>query len=371
MKSIKSLFLIFVFTSCFSTNKFSERFVEINEEVSNVHFLPKLIEKEITKDFFLEIIPIDAKEMNFICYEKTLFGGDYSKEKSVITLIDEELNNPKLSQGEIFRLNNKKQRINFINDKIKSHEIPDLVGNSLIKKLLYINEGTDGVESKGGTEWPSTYNPYKIGGRYLSVFKLRFKNQTDKVKTFKSENLVFHSGEEQLKPYTMNYYEDIFSMNVELLKILYRINLPDDFSVPPGQIVTKYIATPSLNTNIPSLVISVLPHDLYSNFEYSVSTIKENLSTRLRQIHFVAENEFKLGLIKYYFVIFTENDQVIILKDNSIFLSNELLEQKIDVYCLASVENGFAFDKIIDLKINDHTKNVFTLKFSEIIDHNY
>tara|TARA_B110000908_G_C10223573_1_gene436678 strand:+ start:22 stop:1137 length:1116 start_codon:yes stop_codon:yes gene_type:complete len=363
------ILLILIFISCSSNKNIAENYIEIEDSLIDIQFSPSLLENEIMENLFLKIEPVDAKELNRISYEKTLFGGDYLKEASIMTLLEEKLNNGELSQSKKNGLNQKKQRIMYINQMIDSNQMPREIGEALITKLWDLREGTDGIESKINTEFTSQYNPYKIDSKYLSVFKLEFVNESNEVKTFKRESLVFNSGDEQLMPFGIEYFDKVFDQNQEVLRVAHRINLPEELSIPPGQSITKYVSISAINPNVSSIIASALSENISSNFQYSISRGAEKKSIRLRQIHLEANNEFKLGLKRYYFAILTEDSRVYILKENTIYLPEELMSQKINIYGLASIENGFAVDKILGLRINDSESNIFKFEFSEQIKH--
>lgn len=371
MKTNYTIFLIALLVSCSSTKQIPEKYAEINNNSVDVKFSPRLIEKEIGSNFFIEIEPIDARDIDSLSYEKALFGGDYHKNKSVLTLIEEKYSKPDLSQNEKSDLGTLKQRIDFISEEVNSGQVPADVGEALKYKLWYLDDGIDIIESKRFVIYPSTYNPYKIGANYLSVIKMRFHNASTEVKVFKRKSLLINSGEEQLEPYGLDYFEEIYGNNQKVLRIAHRLSLPDELTVPPGQSITKYVSIPSLNVNVSSIIASVIEDKSHVDFKYDLTIESNNDLVRLRQIHFKAEKEFKTGVRKYYFVIQTEDSRIITLKENTIYLPDELMNQKLDIYSLASIDGGFAFDKILGLRISDSTSNVFWLKFEEEVKNNW
>lgn len=339
--------------------------LKIDEAFQKVSFIPDEIPHEIAPGFELLITPIDAKVMNQIAHETTSYDGDYEKIRSVSTLIKEELRQANLSKEERRRIESRKQIVDFVREKVNGGEIPETVGEYLTWKLWNKPVGTDGIETSIGRGYPSLYNPYKLNNKYLSVFRLAFKNTSEAVKRVKLNELLFNSGYEQLYPFETSYFEKIYETEQEKLRIIYRINMPNELIVPSGETVIKYVSIPSLNPTTKDLDVKLIQEDANQSFKFNVNVDEQSLTTLLEKITFKAQDEWKLQVLRYYFVITTPDKQIHVIKDNTLFLPQEIKNEKLSIYGIATLSSGYTFAKKENFTLSQYPYSEIELKFEE------
>lgn len=355
-----------IFIGCSPTKKIANKeTLKIDEAYQKVSFTPETITQEIASGFEILVTPIDAKAMNQIAYETTYFDGDYEKIQSVSTLFEEQLRQTNLSKEERRRIELRKQIVDFVKEKINRGEITKTAGEYLMWKLWNKAEGTDGTETSIGRGYPSQYNPYKVDRKYLSVFQLTFKNTSKTVKRIKLSELLFNSGYEQLYPFETSYFEKIYETEQEKLRIIYRINMPIELVVPPGETVIKYVSIPSLNPTTKDLDVKIIQEEKTQSFKFTVNVEEQSQSTLLEKITFKAEDEWKLKVQRYYFVIITPDNQIHIIKDNSLFLPQEIKSERLNIYGIATLSSGYTFAKRENFSLSQYQYNEIELKFEE------
>ena len=359
------LIWIIVFYGCSSTKIPKKETIKIDETYQKVSFTPETISKEISTGFQISITPIDAKEMNGIAYTTTLFDGDYEKKKSISTIIEEQLKQLNLSEEERRKIELRQQISDYIKDKIKQGELPENAGDNLMWKLWNKNAGTDGTERSIGRGFPGIFNPYKVNNKYLSVFRLTFKNTSRVVKRLELRELLFNSGYEQLYPFETSYFEKLYENDQEKLRIIYRLNMPNELVMPPGETVIKYVSTPSLNPTIQNLNVKLIQDEQTESFNYSVQIDGQSQTTFLEKYTFKAKNEFNLQVKRYYLILVTENNQIHIIKENSLFLPQEIKLDNLNLYAVATLYTGYTFGKLENFKLSQYPSNQIEIKFSE------
>jgi hypothetical protein len=357
---------VILFLGCSPTKKIpKKKTLKIEEVYQKISFSPETISKEVKSGFEILVTPIDAKEMNQITFETTYYDGDYEKKQSVSTLIEQQLRQSTLSKDERRRIERKKQVVDFVKEKINRGEIPKTVGDDLMWKLWNKTKGTDGVETSIGRGYPSLLNPYKVNRKYLSVFQLTFKNTSSSVKRIKLKELLFNSGYEQLYPFETSYFEKFYEEEQEILRIIYRLNMPNELVVPPGETVIKYVSIPSLNPTTKGLDVKLIQDDITQSFKFSVNIEEQSQTTLLEEITFKAEDEWKLQVQRYYFVIVTPDNRIHIIKDNSLFLPQEIKSKKLNIYGIASLSTGYTFAKKENFSLNQYQSSEVELEFEE------
>jgi len=358
--------LTIIFVGCSQTKQIPKKeTLQVDETYSKVTFTPEAINHEIDTGFEIIVTPIDAKAMNKIAYKTTNYDGNYEKTHSVSTLIEDQLRQTNLSKKERKRIEWRKEIIDFVKEKTNRGEIPRTIGEHLTWKIWNKTEGTDGTKKSIGKGYPSLYNPYKVNRKYLSVFKLTFKNTSKKVKRMKLSDLLFNSGYEQLYPYKTSYFEKIYDSEQEKLRIIYRINMPNELLVPPGETVIKYVSIPSLNTATKELDVKLIQEDVTQNFKFNVEVEEQFQETLLEKITFKAEDESKLQVLRYYFIIKTPDNQIYIIKDNSLFLPQEIKNERLSLYGIATLSSGYTFVKKENFTLSQYQSNEIELKFEE------
>lgn len=76
--------------------------------------------------------------------------------------------------------------------------------------------------------------------------------------------------EEQLYPLASEYFEVNLKGFKEKIKNSYRLNIPNELIITPGQRVNKYIAVPAINSLNNKLQVQFIRNSNVINFEFSV-----------------------------------------------------------------------------------------------------
>jgi hypothetical protein len=252
-----------------------------------------------------------------------------------------------------------------VRSKVELGEIPNVAGERLMWKLWNKEEGIEGKETSIGRGYPSDLNPYKVNGKYLSVFQVTLKNTTSTVKKIRMSELLFNSGYEQLYPFETSYFDKLYQNDQEKLRIIYRLNMPEEMLVPPGKTVIKYVSVPSINPATKDLDVKIIQDATAKNFSFIVNIEEQSQSTTLENITFKALDESKLQVMRYYFVLVTPDNRVHIIKNNTIFLPQDVRKDKISIYGIATLPTGYAYVKKENFTLGlDQFSEVF-LNFSE------
>ncbi len=339
--------------------------LKIDESYQRINFTPETITSQINSDFDLTITPIDAKLMNQVIYETASYDGNYEKIQSVSTLMEEQLRKKTLSKEERRNVEFRKQIVEYLREKISQRELPRSVGEYLTWKIWNKSEGTDGTKISIGNGYPSLNNPYKVNRKYLSVFRLTFKNMSTSIKRIDLDNLLFNSGYEQLYPFKTSYFEKLYEDDQEKIRTIYRLNIPNELVVPPGEVIVKYVSIPSLNPTTEGLNIKYISEGETKKFEFDVSIEEQLQTTLLEKITFKAEDEWKLQVKRYYWVIVTPDDQIHIIKNNSLFLPQEIKDKNLSIYGIATLITGYTFAKKENFTLSQYLHNEVELDFNE------
>jgi apolipoprotein N-acyltransferase len=168
-----------------------------------------------------------------------------------------------------------------------------------------------------------------------------------------------------LYPFETSYFEKFYEEEQEILRIIYRLNMPNELVVPPGETVIKYVSIPSLNPTTKGLDVKLIQDDITQSFKFSVNIEEQSQTTLLEEITFKAEDEWKLQVQRYYFVIVTPDNRIHIIKDNSLFLPQEIKSKKLNIYGIASLSTGYTFAKKENFSLNQYQSSEVELEFEE------
>ncbi len=347
MNRIFIIFSLLVLNSC--APKRLKKTVELS--YSNVIFKPTELSKKINSNLTLNIEPIDAKKLNNEIFEASRLDGSYEKALIQSYIYQEEVKQS-LSIEEKRKLEIATSIDNFLN-KAGNDNIPESVVINFKEKVLntYLlgkSYGFNGSEVNyfRGNERYKILNPYNNNNKYLSVFKLTFKNSGNAIEEIESKNFQILNNNELLYPFKNLYFEDNLK-GQESLKFIYRMNLPDNLRIVSGQTVVKYISIPALNTEYKNLVINYIINDKTIDFPYDITLETKNEVENFLEFQ-IMQSQYS-GNYRYYYVIKTD-EAVFPLDGNSFFINEKNISQPISIYRLT-----------IDSHYNKHSifKNTF------------
>ena len=326
------LFMSLMTISC-STTKVLKR--TTTQKYTNLIFSPEGITKRNINQTDIMIVPIDAKNLDKETFEAACRDGNYEKE--FFSTIQEWENQLKTVP--------KQDRI-LIQGKIDAFEYLTRMGKEgktplnvvyLLKDRIANNEnGKDGIENTSLLDiddYPDTYNPYKINANYFSVFKLTFENKGSEIEKINIKEFQFVSDEEQLYPLAMDYFQDNLKNRTETMKNAYRMNMPNELIITPGQKVTKYLAIPAINPENKKLQVQDIRDKRVENYDFSVTKNVREKTYNLEEFEFGYGKEGD-PTISNYFVVSYQNNVSFALKDNKLFVSDEKKTIPVSVYAI-------------------------------------
>jgi len=338
-----------------------------NHSYYNMLFYPKQVQQQMALGKVDVIVtPVDAKSLNEETFEAAMRDGNYEKE----FLIEVEKRKKELdkehSSSFIKGITN---AIDALNKLERDNAIPKDVAFNLKKRILYGNEfGRTGDDIKSFLEeerYPDEYNPFKVNNKYLSVFKIVFSNKHNEIETIRLKEFQVVSGEELLYPLSASYFEDNLKPEQEKIKNAYRMNMPEELVLTPGQKITKYIAVPAINSKNENLRIQIINAGNVSNFDFKVveQTITKTYS-------FENYNFVSLGIPStdshygFYAVAF-QNGPSFALKDPQVLVDEEKRNVPASIYaiCIHKNNSRIRVAKKVDFKFAEQVDKKVSIQF--------
>lgn len=338
-------FAFAIFANACSTSKQIRK--TVSQKYYNISFSPELITKKSIDNTEITVTPIDAKSLNNETYEAAFRDGNYEKEFiSAIESWKSKLSS--LPKMERIILQRKINAFDCLTKLQEEGKIPAQLSLILKKRIIDETSGKDGTEIESLADIdiiPAEYNPYKVNSNYFSVFKLLFDNKGKDIENINMKEFQLVSNEEQLYPLASEYFEKNLKDHTETIKNLYRMNMPNELIVTPGQRVSKYIAVPAINTENSKLQIQYIKNSNVVNFDFNVSK-KEIEKTFNLEKYDLTTGQQNFQYKTFYVISFTGNVSYA-LKDNKIFVSDEKKSLKANVYAISislqSDELSFGF----------------------------
>jgi hypothetical protein len=354
--------------SCSSTKSVTTK--SVNQKYYNLNFRPSSISDKKINNTILTVTPVDAKSLNKDTYEAAIRDGNYEKE--FISII--ETWKTKLSSM------SRRDRI-YTQGKINAFEALDKLTNngvvpsylSILLKQRIINEdkGRDGteVESLEGLEiFPSEFNPYKVNSNYFSVFKLTFENKGQSVENINIKEFQIVSNEEQLYPLGSEYFEKNLHNRSETVKNSFRMNMPDELLVTPGQRISKYIAVPAINTDNSTLQVQYIRDGNVTNFDFNISKQESEKTFKFEKYVLVNKGKETKTALEFYYVIKYKDNISYSLKSNQLFVNDEKRKLPADIYAVGInlLNSKILFGSSKDFIFSNEKANKKNIEFKSV-----
>ncbi|PTM03458.1 MAG: hypothetical protein DA405_10440, partial [Bacteroidetes bacterium] len=166
------------------------------------------------------------------------------------------------------------------------------------------------------------YNPYFLGGKYLSTFKIEFSNKSSHFKTFHNNLQVITNGQ-LLEPLSSDFLAEELQLNaqgnIRYSQTLERFNLKDSLIIAPSAKFDKYFAL--LPISFDSTIEISLPKSK-EVFKYSFSEDVFERDTIYTYYIFPLNSTYHGGNEIYYknYIIY-DTEAVVFLKDNKLHVS--------------------------------------------------
>lgn len=333
IKIFSALLFGALLSACSTTQPLPDK--TVNHTYTNVEFEPETKNNLIEDGLTLSVEPIDAASLNEVSLSAASRAGDYEQE-----VISEYLNYD--SDGSLSSSEEKhRERLIEISNEIisdmNSGEISEELAHSLIERIWQgRSRGMDGSEIHSFTtsSYTSDFNPYFIGRGYLSVFKLSFNNESDKVKEVDFERFQIASGNEILYPLDMEYFEERLSGQDSKLENAFRYNLPSSMNIAPGQTVAKYLAVPAIDGRTTNLNVQYFKEDnTVTQYEFDLNQVSEEVETIMN--NFIIEPDLPRNVrtisFEYYYALNLEDGTTFPLTDNNFYISENERDQTINI----------------------------------------
>lgn len=355
MKEIAILLTVTCFISLNSNAQFGNRRmrgIELEEKGYTINVdTTTLVPKSILIDGIkMQIQPIDPSSLNDQFYYLYNLNGQYK-----YSYYDES------REKYFFKKNRRRSKyktdIEFtieganwlLDNDIISDEIFDDINRDLVSQ-------NDSTKSEYPVEKRSSYNPYYLGGKYLSTFDIKFENNTDKAQTL-SALMQLSTNNTTLIPLSTAKILSFQRQGASIahLEALERFNYVDDIIIPPNSVVKKYIA--------------FLPFDLMNNtIELLVST--ENESKRMSwnlniDKKYINERYFYYAIkilnesYPYYSYYHINGEVDAHIEDDILYINKEDINNNMSIFCYCrglSLSYGTVDFKAIDYLDFDKNK---------------
>lgn len=309
----------------------------VNQKYYDLSFSPVTITRKIVGYTEITVVPIDAQSLNKEMYDASKRDGNYAKEiNSIMEALNERISHAG-KQQKIY-LQGKINAFEYLSKLEKQGKISSGLALLLKRKINEERSGYDGTEfeSLADTEifTNDSYNPYKSSDKYFSVFHLTFENKGTEVEKINLKEFQILSNEEQLYPLTSDYFESMLRYNAETVKNAYRMNMPAELILTPGQKVIKYLAVPAINSENTKLQVQFIRDKNVVNFDYSVARkeIDKNYTLEDYTLDYRGEgNEFTY---KTFYIVSYKDNVSYALKDPKLFVSNEKKSLPASIYAI-------------------------------------
>ena len=323
----------------------------------DITFTPIEIQKKINNDLSITIEPIDARKLNSEIFLNTLLDGSYLKEEAYSYykfFKNVDINN-KEQKKLVETLSNLYEQLDDLSiEKNLSKTVSNLLKEKLYQYYALSNPhyGYDGAEDLSiSSDNLGEINPYKNNNKYLSLFKIKFDNNSNNINDINLNNFQVISETELLNPFKIDYFENLHSSNDEKMKIIYRMNMPENLRLVNNHSIIKYFATPPINPLNKTLIINYLDNNVQEfKFEVNVEHINKEITFDKYTLKFPENHK--------YFNIIDDGNSPLLLKENEIYVDRNKSHETIKVISL-SVNR---YKKKLDLIIKDVVPSQFKSK---------
>ncbi len=364
-----SIFITLVFNSCSPAKEAVKKSLSYN--YLNITFLPEQVLQTTSDGVNITIIPVDAKSLNFETVEAAMREGTYEKEFA--TSIERKRSDLSgYSKVQRAHFSGEERAMKAVDILLRENEIDYETAQTLKSRLFYgFDFGKNGTEIESISKIESftdIYNPYKVNNKYLSVFRLLFENKSVDIKKINLKDFQIVSGNEQLYPLNSDYFENNLKDEPEKLKNIYRMNMPNELILTPGQKTIKYIAIPAINSNNNDLSVQLIQGSKITQFDFKVQS--KSLSKEYKFSPYNIDIELKIDNSEYYWANTIKYSDGVIFstKNHQFYVSDEKKEVPISAYAIGYSINStiVKFGKSENISLPSLTKNKIVLKSRDI-----
>lgn len=349
-------YLLLLLTLTLSIASYGQRkikTVEVKEEGLQVKRVFKPINDEVSyKGAKIKITPISAEELNSMFDNETGYNGEFNYSYYMKTV------------NSFFLKKNKKKKeksdLEFLiegadwlleNEKIAQNE------HKLLVKEIYYNNNFELAEEIYNSSKRTQNNPFYINGKYLSVFKVEFTNNTNSFIPFNNEIFV-ESGNSIQLPLSSSFISTIQNTHNSVNKIiaLERHNLEKGMMIPPYSKFTKLFAITPTNYNEKSLTISIsgVNKKFKWNIDQNNSTIDLLHKFHEFKISWFTDGNYTFSSAKKYSIVDKSTGYAFFSEDNFL-IEDKDLNSEIEIFALVLNNDKLYFKRMI-IKGSDFLK---------------
>lgn len=327
----------------FSCSPKPQVYKEVSYTREGVTFVPEAQTKQVKDGLILTVQPVDAVTLNRMTYYSATRRGDYESEFARTYHFTDDVG--PMSRSERARQRVLREMSEKITERVKNGTMSAEMGYLLMQRITEGEErGFDASESRwfrAKERYTNRYNPFFVGNNYLSVFSLQFENISSEVATVEISSFQVASGTEVIYPYKMSTFEEIFKdsrFRQFIIDNAIRYNMPNRLNITPGQKVEKFLAVPAISRYQRDVAVQFLGDDRKSeNYTYEVNYTREEKKIPLKKYSIRAlQSQEPPHRYKAYYIIQFENELIIPLKSNYLYISD--LEKNQDILLCGMVE---------------------------------
>lgn len=341
----------------------------VSQKYYNTSFSPEVITNKTSGNIELTVTPVGAKSLNKETFEAALRDGNYEKE--FVSVIETwKLNLKSQPKQQRLYTQGKINAFDCLTKLEKDGAIPPHLSYLLKSRIIDKTAGWDGseVESLGDKDvFPEDYNPYKINATYFSVFKLTFENKGSAIEKVNISEFQIVSNEEQLYPLGTEYFEKNLNNRTETMKNSYRMNMPKELTITPGQRISKFIAVPAINTDNNKLQVQFIRNGNVANFNFTVLKKETEKNFTLEKYEFVGSGDAD-NTYNFFYVVNYKDNRPYALKDRELFVSNEMKNSPASTFAIgiSPLGSDIVFGSATDFLFSTEKNNKKKIEFKSM-----
>jgi hypothetical protein len=342
MKKIVSLVFITLLFATYTVGQRKIKILKVDEKGASTSLIFKAITDSLNnEEFSIALTPINPSTLNqkFISYNYTDGRFNYSSfsENSQSYFLKKRYKKEKktdfikLIEGAQWLYDNEKislSELNAINDKLLSKYYPNIALENANRII--------------------SCNPYYIGNVYLSVFKIKITNKTNKEKVFHN-NISVNNGTSMFLPLSNESIIRELSlrnmMNSKKSLILKRFNLPKTLIIPPKTTAIYYFAVLPINYSSNKLKINI------SEINKEASWIVKRTHTSINTTSIYYEFVLDLHYSNYMFdedefiYIVDKSQENIEIVNSDIFIPKNTMEKPFEIFTYGIYSKNIYFGR--------------------------
>ncbi|TRZ51116.1 hypothetical protein D4S03_05620 [bacterium] len=349
------VFGFIIFVLFFSCSK-KPIYKTVVQDYQKVEFSPNMAKQEISDNFNVTVFPADNREIDKETYLAAFRAGTYETEIVSSWKIRASGSTDPTTRMIL-------EAVNLVDRLTNSKYFSQEIGISFKKQLIgkaNLFDGSELISLKDSlTDYPDDFNPYKVNEKYLTCFKVILSNESNDLIKIGSGNFQIISGNEQLTPLKISFFESNILGTSEKMKNIFRMNLPDEMELMPRTQIVKYIAVPSIDVQNDRLSVKMIYKDKVFDFDFTVSQTSLNIALKFQAFKVNVQSFSNAPPTDY--IVVKQGKRVFSLNRKTIYILSDLTNEPVSLYCLTTAKGGNSFGKVenvILIKLKNFTIKV-------------